>query len=224
MECFKLKVNTLAYGKDQKTQVFLSFIIKLMFNGFIMNEMAKKKSLTAQDWQDAALNVIAHQGVGAVAVEPLAREMGVTKGSFYWHFSNRIDLVKQALQRWRISDHELIKEKIVPIKDPKKRLLAWFKLSAEPIQSHLIYSTLLADRSHKFVSKILKEVTLERLTYLQNSYKDIGYDNKQAKSLALMAYSVYVGFLHMSKTLYGSLPDSHDAEEYAQFVAKQLLS
>jgi AcrR family transcriptional regulator len=195
-----------------------------MFNGFIMNQVVKKKSLTAQDWQEAALNVIAHQGVAAVAVEPLARDMGVTKGSFYWHFSNRMDLVKQALQRWRMSDGELIKEKILPIQDPKERLLAWFKLSAEPIQSHLIYSTLLADRSHKFVSKILKEITLERLSHLQESYKEMGHNSKQAKSLALMAYSVYVGFLHMSKTLYGTLPDSHDAEEYAQFVAKQLLS
>ena len=68
-----------------------------MFNDIIiMNESIKKKSLTAIDWQEAALNVIAHQGVSAVAVEPLAKQLGVTKGSFYWHFSNRMDLVKQA--------------------------------------------------------------------------------------------------------------------------------
>ncbi len=188
-----------------------------------MSETAKKKLLTAIDWQEAALNVIAHNGVAGVAVEPLARELGVTKGSFYWHFSNRMDLVKQALDRWRSKDDKLVKEKILPIKNPQKRLLAWFKLSAEPFQTHLIYSTLLADRSHAIISKILKEVTLERLAYLQDSYKEMGYGNKQAKSQSLLAYSVYVGFLHMSKTLYGSLPDSHEAEEYAQFVAKQLI-
>lgn len=188
-----------------------------------MKELAKKKSLTAQDWQEAALNVIAHQGVGSVAVEPLARALGVTKGSFYWHFSNRMDLVKQALKRWRDNDNKLIEQNILPIKNPKKRLLAWFKLSAEPIQSHLIYSTLLADRSHPLISKILKEITLERLAHLQKSYKDMGYDNARAKSQSLLAYSVYVGFLHMAKTLYGSLPGSSEAEEYAQFVAKQLI-
>jgi len=188
-----------------------------------MNENSKKKMLSAEDWQEAALNVIAHQGVAAVAVEPLARELGVTKGSFYWHFSNRMDLVKQALKRWRRNDRKLIDEKILPIKNPKKRLLAWFKLSAEPIQSHLIYSTLLADRSHLLISKILKETTLERLSYLQNSYKEMGYSVSKAKSQALLAYSVYVGFLHMSKTLYGSLPDSQEAEEYAWFVAEQLI-
>lgn len=188
-----------------------------------MNRLVKKKSLTAEDWQEAALNVIAHQGVAAVAVEPLARELGVTKGSFYWHFSNRMDLVKQALQRWRSNDKKLVDEKILPIKNPKKRLLAWFKLSAEPIQTHLIYSTLLADRSHALISKLLKEITLERLGYLQTSYKEMGYDSSKAKSQSLLAYSVYVGFLHMAKTLYGSLPDSKDAEDYAQYVAKQLI-
>jgi AcrR family transcriptional regulator len=188
-----------------------------------MNDVVKKKTLTAEDWQEAALNVIAHQGVAAVAVEPIARVLGVTKGSFYWHFTNRMDLVKQALKRWRLSDAKLIAEKILPIKNPKERLLAWFKLSAEPIQTHLIYSTLLADRSHTLISKILKEITLERLAHLQKSFKEMGYDQKLAKSKSLLAYSVYVGFLHMSKTLYGSLPDSHEAENYAQFVAKQLL-
>jgi len=188
-----------------------------------MKEPSKKKLLTAEDWQEAALNVIAHNGVAGVAVEPLARELGVTKGSFYWHFSNRMDLVKQALCRWRSNDKKLVEEKILPIKDPKERLLAWFKISAEPFQTHLIYSTLLADRSHAIISKILKEVTLERLAYLQSSYKEMGYDNKQAKSQSLLAYSVYVGFLHMSKTLYGSLPDSHEAEDYAKYVADQLI-
>lgn len=189
----------------------------------MLKDLAKKKSLTAEDWQEAALTVIAHQGVGAVAVEPLARELGVTKGSFYWHFSNRMDLVKQALKRWRISDKQLIEKNILPIKNPKERLLAWFKLSAEPIQSHLIYSTLLADRSHALISKILKEITLERMSHLQKAYKEMGYDNAKAKSQSLLAYSVYVGFLHMAKTLYGALPGSTEAEDYAQFVAKQLI-
>lgn len=189
-----------------------------------MNEVVKKKSLTADDWEDAALSVIAHKGVAAVAVEPLARALGVTKGSFYWHFTNRMDLVKKALKKWRLSDKKLIADNILNIKNPKEQLLAWFKLSAQPIQTHLIYSTLLADRSHSIISNTLKEITLERLAHLQKSYQELGYNAKQAKSQSLLAYSVYVGFLHMSKTLYGALPDTTQAEEYAQFVANQLLT
>lgn len=188
-----------------------------------MRESVKRKSLSAEDWEEAALSVIAHQGVAAVAIEPLARQLGVTKGSFYWHFKNRLDLVKAALKRWRQKDLEIIERDIVPIENPKERLLTWFKLSAEPMQSHLVYSTLLADRSLDIISKILKEVTVERMAYLQQSYREMGYTPKQARSQSLMAYSVYVGFLHMSKTLYGSLPASKEAEEYAEYVAQQLI-
>ncbi|WP_395374296.1 TetR/AcrR family transcriptional regulator [Marinicella sp. W31] len=184
----------------------------------------KKKSLNPSDWELATLNVIAHQGVNAVAIEPLARELGVTKGSFYWHFSNRMDLIDSALKRWRNDDRAVIEEKVLVMDDPKKRLQAWFMLSAEPSQSHLIYATLLADRQHKLVAKVLKEITIERLNYLQQSYREIGYSDAQAKQQALLAYSVYVGYLHMAKTLHGNLKDTQTVEDYALYVADQLIA
>ncbi|WP_223787032.1 TetR/AcrR family transcriptional regulator [Marinicella meishanensis] len=188
-----------------------------------MKNSPKRKSLNPADWELATLNVIAHQGVSAVAVENLAKELGVTKGSFYWHFANRKDLIVSALKRWQEDDRAVIKEKIWSIPDPHERLKAWFSLSAEPLQSHLIYATLLADRQHDFVAKVLKEVTLERLAYLQKSYQGIGYEEASAKQQALLAYSVYVGYLHMAKTLHGKFKDSENIENYAQYVASQLI-
>lgn len=171
----------------------------------------------------ATLDVIAHQGVGAVAVEPLAKALGVTKGSFYWHFANRQDLIESALKRWRTDDQTLIKERIFSNDNPHDRLKAWFFLSAEPSHSHLVYATLLADRQHGFVAKVLKEVTLERLSYLQQAYQEIGMDEADAKQQALLAYSVYVGYLHMAKTLHGKLKDSDNIQNYIHYVSKQLM-
>jgi len=188
-----------------------------------MAKIIKKRSLNPADWEIATLDVIAHQGVSAVAVENIAKELGVTKGSFYWHFSNRKDLIVAALKRWQEDDHLVIKEKIWSISDAHERLKAWFLLSAQPLQSHLIYATLLADRQHDFVAKALKEVTLERLSYLQQSYQDIGHDENTSKQKALLAYSVYVGYLHMAKTLHGKFKDTDNIENYAKFVATQLI-
>ena len=78
-------------------------------------------------------------------------------------------------------------------------------------------------KSLKELEDKLKEITLERLAHLQKSYKEMGYDHAKAKSQSLLAYSVYVGFLHMAKTLYGALPGSKFAEDYAKFVADQLI-
>ncbi len=188
-----------------------------------MKNNTKKKSLNPSDWEVATLDVIAHQGVSAVAVENIAKDLGVTKGSFYWHFSNRKDLIVAALKRWQEDDRAVIKEKIWSIQDPHQRLQTWFLLSAEPLQSHLIYATLLADRQHDFVAKVLKEVTLERLSYLQESYQGIGYDETRAKQQALLSYSVYVGYLHMAKTLHGKFKDTDNIESYAKYVATQLI-
>ena len=64
--------------------------------------------LSADDWAQAALDLIAEQGVSAVAVEPLARRLGVTKGSFYWHFPSRDALLQAALERWEAVEQESI--------------------------------------------------------------------------------------------------------------------
>ena len=58
----------------------------------------RRQSLSAENWIEAALDVISEGGVESVAVEPLARRLGVTKGSFYWHFPNRDALVGRALE------------------------------------------------------------------------------------------------------------------------------
>jgi AcrR family transcriptional regulator len=65
-----------------------------------VRQKTERTRLSAEDWEDAALNLIAEQGVGALAVEALARQLGVTKGSFYWHFRTREALLQAALERW----------------------------------------------------------------------------------------------------------------------------
>ena len=56
--------------------------------------------LSREAWVKAASILIAQEGVPAVAVEPLAVALGVTKGSFYWHFHNRDELIQAALEAW----------------------------------------------------------------------------------------------------------------------------
>jgi AcrR family transcriptional regulator len=55
---------------------------------------------TAADWLRAAAKRLAAGGSEAVAIEPLARDMGVTKGSFYWHFRDRPALLEALLADW----------------------------------------------------------------------------------------------------------------------------
>lgn len=59
-----------------------------------------QNTLTEQSWIDAAVQHIIKDSVGDIHVEKLARDIGVTKGSFYWHFRNRQHLLQRVLEQW----------------------------------------------------------------------------------------------------------------------------
>ena len=57
-------------------------------------------SRSREDWIDAAWAALGEGGVEGVRIERLARQLSVTKGSFYWHFKNRQGLIDALLDRW----------------------------------------------------------------------------------------------------------------------------
>src|SRR5687768_13836872 len=118
--------------------------------------------LSADDWASAALEVIAEQGLAAVAVEPLARRLGVTKGSFYWHFPSREALLVAALERWEKTEQETVFGKMEAVSDPRVRLRELFQLVAHEPTTHIIYSELLKALDHPVVKPVLGRVSARR--------------------------------------------------------------
>lgn len=62
---------------------------------------ATTERLGREQWLEGALNALAVGGINQVRVEVLARALGVTKGSFYWHFKDRAALLDALLKHWR---------------------------------------------------------------------------------------------------------------------------
>lgn len=60
----------------------------------------RKPRLARESWVAAGMKALVERGVQAVSVEPLAKELGVTKGSFYWHFASRAELLESLLETW----------------------------------------------------------------------------------------------------------------------------
>jgi AcrR family transcriptional regulator len=65
-------------------------------------------TLTARDWVMAAALRLGSHGVDQVRVEPLAQSLGVSKGSFYWHFTGREALLAGVLEMWESQGTEAI--------------------------------------------------------------------------------------------------------------------
>ena len=80
--------------------------------------------LSRDDWTTAALEALAEVGLSAVAIDPLARRLGATKGSFYWHFSSRDELIAATLELWERRDTVELVAALEEIPDPQERLVA----------------------------------------------------------------------------------------------------
>jgi len=64
-------------------------------------EAKRQPQLTRDDWIEQGLSVLVEDGVEAVQITHLSRRLGVTRGSFYWHFEDRGDLLNALLEEWR---------------------------------------------------------------------------------------------------------------------------
>jgi AcrR family transcriptional regulator len=66
------------------------------------------KRLTAQDWIDFGLTTLAHEGFDALKADVLARRLGVSRGSFYWHFTDLGAFHARVIERWKQAATEAI--------------------------------------------------------------------------------------------------------------------
>ena len=188
-----------------------------------MTEAASRNGrLSADDWASEALDQIAEQGVASVAVEPLARRLGVTKGSFYWHFPSRDALLQAALERWETAEQELVFGSLEQVSDPRERLRSLFRVVAHEVKSHIIYSELLKALDHPMVSPVIGRVSQRRMDYLTASFRQAGLGRIAAQHRARLAYAAYVGFLQLSLQLQPRL--HHDEfEAYVEHVMDTLI-
>lgn len=172
--------------------------------------------LSAADWERAALEMISDAGVDALAVEALARRLGVTKGSFYWHFKNREALLQAALIRWEADDDDDLQQHIgVAGEPPRERLGALFRWASGEAQAHRIYAALLQALDHPLVKPMMIRVSRRRMDFLEAAFRDAGLADEAARHRARLTYAAYVGFLQLNLTL--ELPHlSH--EQYEAYV------
>jgi len=186
-------------------------------------EKFERTRLSAEDWERGALDLIALQGLSAVAVEALARQLGVTKGSFYWHFPTREALLKAALKRWENQDTEALFDEVEAIADPRERLRELFRRTGREAKSHVIYSALLRALDHSLVQPLMERVSRRRMEFLTRAYREIGMDKRVAAQRARLAYAAYVGFLQLTLQLGMPRLDHAEFEDYVEHVIATLI-
>ena len=183
----------------------------------------EKVTLSAEDWEREALELISEQGVQALAVEPLARRMGITKGSFYWHFSGRESLLDKALQRWEDHDGRNLNRALGEIDHPRDRLVSFFRRVGKEKLTHEVYSELCAAAGHPQVEPVLERVAERRLEHLSAAFEELGMDAMKARNQARLTYSVYLGFLQLQRQHQAPSLTSEEFDAYIEHVISTLI-
>jgi AcrR family transcriptional regulator len=158
-----------------------------------------RQYLSDLDWKRAALQAICDGGIAAVAVEPLARSLGVSKGSFYWHFNGRDDLLRGALELWEQEEADRFIASIAAIADPRERIRQLIGRVSRGSWNCTLHSALSAAADDPIVKPVLQRVSGKRLGYLERCYRELGFDEASAAHRARLGYTVYVGFIHLSR-------------------------
>jgi AcrR family transcriptional regulator len=171
--------------------------------------------LSAQDWARAALKAIADGGLAAVAVEPLARTLGVTKGSFYAHYRNRDELITAALTEWARSHGDEGLAEFAAIADPARRLRELLTAVVHAVQplAPSVHLSLLGDRNDPRIRDAVRRVNRARLELLARTYRELGLPPDRAASRARVAYAAILGLLHLAQTDPDAPPSAVLADE-----------
>ena len=166
--------------------------------------MKKSKKLTAEDWLKLALDTLDNEGIHKVNVEYLARKLGVTKGSFYWHFKNRETLLKEMLSYWTETlTTDVIQRSRQNSKDGKETLLELMTIITEEKVGRYEAAIRAWSMHDEMAKATLRKVDKQRLKYITSVFTDIGFKKADAEIRARMMLHYQVAeqgiFLNDSK-------------------------
>ncbi len=192
--------------------------------------VGKRGPLSARDWTEAALEALARGGLAAVAVEPLAKSLGTTKGSFYWHFADRNALLQATLELWERRDTDQVLAGIEEAQDSATRLRNLVRLALLSVQRNAaegvgsIELALQASASHPMVAPTLQRVTSRRLAALSRLYSALGLSQARARDHALLAYTAYLGHAQIAHATPDLLPRGRAFRTHVDQTVAALLT
>lgn len=152
----------------------------------------KTQRLNKEDWVNAAFTTLSESGVAAVRVVVLAKRIGVTKGSFYWHFNNRQELLDAILEKWRLEQRVIQRVEAIG-GSPKHKLLNLLNSVPRKVHRNNSGATELAVRSwarnDEMAAQAVAYVDKERIIWTKNRLLDMGFEEEVAEMRAFIIYS-----------------------------------
>jgi len=183
----------------------------------------QQAALSPTDWVEAATDFLINNNINSLDIPYLCRRLGVTKGSFYWHFKGRPELLKAILDEWRqrmTSDVSLRAERSSTTVESALRYLLGLIRRPRPSRRGAIERSVREwARTDPLTRASVVEVDQMRLAFFQALFRRHGLPDREARLRAYAAYALMMGDSILKETIELDGP----AEDYVKLVVKLLL-
>lgn len=158
---------------------------------------AVRAPLTPETWVEAATDVLVDQGIDHVRVDVLAGQLKVTRGSFYWHFRDREDLLRRVLQAWRERATEQLTKRLEGASaDPREQLRDVISLPfrgrAAARAARIELAIRAWARRDETARQAVDEADAARIAYHAQVFAALGFEADESRMRAFMLYSYEV--------------------------------
>ena len=156
--------------------------------------------LSAKDWLDQGLKALAQHGFTALKAEPLAKAMGVSRGSFYWHFNNVEAFHAAVLKHWReVAAEQIIADVEAAAGNHNPLPLLLRRVFGERLAlENAVRSWATVDPAARAA---VQAIDRRRLAYIESLFRASGLSPDVACARAQILYWAFLGFARSDKPL-----------------------
>lgn len=162
------------------------------------DNVVTRPSLTPDSWIEAATEVLVDQGIDHVRIDVLATHLAVTRGSFYWHFKDREDLLRRVLRAWQDRATEALTQRLRQATEdrPQQQLRDVISLPHRGRAAQRAARIELAIRAwarrDAMARQVVDEADARRIEYHTQIFEALGFEAEEARHRAFMLYGMEV--------------------------------
>ena len=173
------------------------------------------------EWVNAGLKALAKSGFSALKADTLANRLGISRGSFYWHFADVSAFHAAILQHWREIALENIIDEIEGAADDRLEALLYRAFAGDTGIERAVRAWATADTRARAA---VEAVDVERIRYLRKLLIEAGVHANAAGTRAHIMNWCYLGFaLSSNKLDHDSLKQLiRELSQFARSIVGQL--